>query len=127
LDLGAKMKQPHHVFAPTLRQELDKIISEAEEANLKAVKQHTKPISLVDQYTNQISQWVETMTPLQAQRKYTLPEVISLAGLKGFFRDRASNQFTGVALRRCGFVAKRDWTNEGRNRRWWQLNIGEIK
>lgn len=115
------MKQPHFIFGPTLRQQIDKLKAETLELNSKPPTRPTQPISLIEQYTDQISTWVASMTVLQRQRTYTLEEVIALAKLKGHFRSRASNQFTGEALRRCGFRPKRIWTNLGRNKRYWTL------
>lgn len=115
------MKQPHLVLSPTLRQQIDKLKAETLELNAKAPTCPTKPISLIDHYTDQITTWIESMTALQRQRTYTLEEIIALAGLKGHFRSRASNQFTGEALRRSNFYPKRDWTNSGRNKRYWKL------
>ena len=120
------MKQPHLVLNPTLRQQIDKLKAETLELNAKSPTNPTKPISLIEQYTNQITTWVASMTTLQRQRTYTLEEIITLAGLKGYFRARASNQYTGEALRRCGFNPKRDWTISGRNKRYW-LYKGEAK
>lgn len=114
-------QQPHHILAPTLRQQLDKLKAETLELNSKPPTRPTIPISLIDHYTHQITEWVASLNPLQLSRSYTLLEIIALAGLKGHYRIRASNQFTGEALRRRGFVAKRDWSSAGRNRRWWQL------
>ncbi len=48
-----------------------------------------------------------------------MDEVMVLAGLKGRYREHASARYTGEALRRCGFVTKRDWTTAGRNKRFW--------
>lgn len=115
------MTQPHLVLSPTLRQQIDKLKAETLELNAKAPAHLTKPISLIEQYTAQITSWIASMTALQRQRTYTLEEIISLAGLKGHFRSRASNQFTGEALRRSNFYPKRDWTNSGRNKRYWKL------
>lgn len=115
------MKQPHLVLSPTLRQQIDKLKAETLELNAKAPTNLTKPISLVEQYSAQITSWVASMTTLQRQRTYTLEEIIALAGLKGYFRARASNQYTGEALRRSNFYPTRDWTNLGRNKRYWKL------
>lgn len=113
--------QPHHILGPTLRQQIDKLKAETLELNSNPPISPAKPISLINHYTSQISTWVSSMTALQRQRIYTLEEIIALAGLKGHFRSRASNQFTGEALRRCGFRPKRDWSNLGRNKRYWTL------
>jgi hypothetical protein len=121
------MTQPHHILAPTLRQQIDKLKAETLELNSKPPTQPTKPISLIDQYIHQITEWIASLNPLQRLRSYTLLEIIALVGLKGHYRIRASNQFTGEALRKCGFVAKRNWTNQGRNSRYWKLKKKEIK
>lgn len=120
------MTQPQHVLQPTLRQQLDKLKAETLELNSKPPTRLTKPLSLIDHYTHQITEWVASLNPLQLSRSYTLLEIIALAELKGHYRIRASNQFTGEALRKCGFVAKRNWTNQGRNSRYWKLNKKEI-
>jgi len=127
LGIGAYMAQPHFILAPTLRQHIDKIKAETLELNSKSPTRPTKPISLIDHYTHQITTWINTLNPLQLSRSYTLLEIIALAGLKGHYRERASNQFTGEALRRSGFTAKRNWTNQGRNSRYWKLNKRETK
>jgi len=115
------MTQPHHILIPTLRQKIDKLKAETLELNSKPPTRPTKPISLIDHYTVQITKWVASLNPLQLSRSYTLNEIIALAELKGHYRIRASNQFTGEALRRSGFTAKRDWSNLGRNSRYWKL------
>jgi len=115
------MTQPHHILEPTLRQQIDKLKAETVDLNSKPSPRSTKSISLIDHYIDQITTWIASMTALQRQRTYTLDEIIALAGLKGHFRSRASNQFTGEALRRSNFYPKRDWTNSGRNKRYWKL------
>jgi len=114
-------QQPHFILTPTLRQHIDKIKAEVQETNSRPPTGPTNAISLIDQYTHQISVCVATLTALQKQRKYKLQEISALAQLKGHYRERPSNQFTGEALRRCGFIGKRDWSTAGRNCRWWQL------
>lgn len=125
LGIGGYMTQPHHILGPTLRQQIDKLKAETMELNSKPPTRPAIPISLIDHYTHQITEWVASLNPLQLSRSYTLVEIIALAGLKGHYRIRASNQFTGEALRRCGFAAKRNWTNQGRNSRYWKLNEKE--
>lgn len=127
LGIGAYMTQPHHILGPTLRQQIDKLKAETLELNFKLPTRPTKPISLADYYTDQITKWIASLTDVQRQRTYTLQEIIILAGLKGHFRSRASNQFTGEALRRSNFYPQRDWTNSGRNKRYWKLIKEEIK
>jgi len=121
LGIGKYMTQPHHILTPTLRHQIDRLKAETLELNSGPLTRPTKPISLIDHYTHQITEWVATLNPLQRLSSYTLLEIIALAGLKGHYKERASNQFTGEALRRSGFTAKRDWSNLGRNSRYWKL------
>jgi hypothetical protein len=120
-------KQPHFILTPTLRQQIDKLKAETLELNSNPPAGPAKPESLIDHYTDQITTWITTLTVLQKQRKYKLQEISALAQLKGHYREKPSNQFTGEALRRCGFIAKRDWSAAGRNCRWWQLTKKEFK
>jgi len=121
------MTQPHLILGPTLRQRIDRLKAETLELNSKPPPRATKPILLIDHYTHQLTEWVASLNPLQLSRSYTLLEIITLAGLKGHYRIRASNQFTGAALRASGFVGKRDWTNQGRNSRYWKFYKKEVK
>jgi hypothetical protein len=75
--------------------------------------------SILDEYTERIQSWIANLPPIQLRRKFTITEVIALATLPGHFRPKASFRYTGEALRRCGFIQKRDWTKAGRNKRYW--------
>ena len=79
--------------------------------------------SIPDEYTERIQSWAANLPPVQLYRKFTIDEVIALATLSGHFRPTASLRYTGEALRRCGFVQKRDWTNSGRNKRYWVKGV----
>jgi len=118
-------QQPHFILGPSLRQSIEKLKADAREINSKPPTQPTKPVSLIDRYVVQVKTWVSSLTSLQRQRAYTLEELIALVQLKGHFRDRASNQFTGEALRQSGFTSQRNWTRSGRNKRYWRLSKKE--
>lgn len=81
--------------------------------------------SIPDEYTERIQFWKTNLTTVQLNRKFTIDEVIALATLQGHFRPTASLRYVAEALRRCGFVQKRDWTNSGRNKRFWILGAGK--
>ena len=118
---------PHFVLQNSLRQQIERIKAEAIELNVKSPIRPTKPASLIDIYTHQLTEWVASLSPLQKHRKYTLLEIIALSGLAGHYRPRASNQYTGAALRRAGFKSQRMWPSEGRSTRYWFLTMKEIK
>ena len=84
-------------------------------------RESTNPgkIEILDCYADQIMKWSQHLSPVQLIRKYSIEEVMALACLRGRYRDKASFRYTGEALRRCGFVTKRDWTVAGRNKRFW--------
>jgi hypothetical protein len=118
---------PHYVLSPNLRQQIDKIKAQAEVANSIPRIRPTNPISLIDKYTHQITEWLESLSPLQKHRKYTLLEIIALSGIVGYYHPRASNQYTGAALRKAGFKSKRVWPAEGPSTRYWYLTMKESK
>ena len=114
------MNAPHYIFGPTLRQEIERLKAEAEIRTDKPPTEALNQSPLINTYVDQVHKWITSMTALQRQRAYTLQEIIALAGLKGRFRIRASNQLTGEALRICGLTSKREWSNKGRGKRYWQ-------
>lgn len=122
LDRGSiRVMQPPHVHSPWLSDGLQQIKAEAE-ARAEATNRAGTPghaAGIVDDYTARIETWVAGMTPHQRRRRFTLQEVMTLAGLQGRFRPRASVHCTGLALRQCGFKSCRDWTAAGRNQRYW--------
>ena len=66
-----------------------------------------------------IQRWLETMTPIERQRRFTTSEVIALAHLQGKNGPSPGDRLVSQALRLHGFVPCRDWTVAGRNKRYW--------
>ena len=120
-----EISPPHFVIKETLRQQIERIKAEAHAINSRTPVRPTKLVSLTEKYTHQITEWLASLSPLQKQRKYTLLEIIALSGLAGHYRPRASNQYTGAALRRAGFKSKRMWPTEGPSTRYWFLTTKE--
>lgn len=107
------------VIGATLRETVNRLAREATSTPTPQPTTHLALGSISDNYVTQIMNWSQRLTPAQLGRRYSLEEVMTLAGLKGRYRDHASVRYTGEALRRCGFVTKRDWTTAGRNKRFW--------
>lgn len=107
-----------------LRELVNRLALEAMADQALITHVHVGPI--VDSYVEQIIHWTKRLTPAQLGRRFSLEEVMALAGLKGRYREHASHRYTGEALRRCGFKQKRDWTAAGRNKRYWQF-LGDQK
>ncbi len=107
-------KLPHHDLRPYLKLRLEHL-RESASKNI-----HGGSNSPIDKYIELINYWKNNLTEEQLSRYYTLDEIIQLAKLEGIYKKRASNQFTGEALRRAGFIAKRKWTNAGRGKRYWK-------
>ena len=105
------------VIRATIQDAVNRLVREA--ASTPLPHTHLASGSISDSYVAQITSWSQQLTPAQLSRKYSMEEVMTLAGLKGRYRDHASVRYTGEALRRCGFVTKRDWTTAGRNKRFW--------
>lgn len=101
----------------TLREYIQKLRDEA--ISRTAITQNKTSLNLVDQYTHSITQWVNSQTPSQLSRAFTLIEIASLSKLAGRNNATPSNQYVSQAARRCGFVNRRNWTASGRNKRYW--------
>jgi len=125
LDIRTDMSTPHFVYKETLRQQIERIKAEARVMNSNPPTRQIKPGSLIEKYTHQITEWVASLSTIQKHRKYTLLEIIALSGLVGHYRPRASNQYTGAALRKAGFKSKRVWPAEGPSTRYWFLTTKE--
>ena len=78
-------------------------------------------ISTSVRYQDAISGWIATLTPVQRQRRFSMDEIIKLAGVRGIDGRLASVQVMGDALQSCGFTQGRDWTKAGRNQRFWKM------
>ena len=113
------MKVQPPVIGVGLRDAVNRLAREAIAAPSTQPPAHVSTGSIADKYVTQIMNWSQRLTPAQLGRRYSMEEVMALAGLKGRYRDNASVRYTGEALRRCGFVTKRDWTTSGRNKRYW--------
>jgi hypothetical protein len=107
------------VIRENLRDTVNRLMNEAASTATPQAPTHGAHASITDNYVIQIMSWTQRLAPAQLCRSYTLDEVMTLAGLKGRYRDHASVRYTGEALRRCGFVTKRDWSTAGRNKRFW--------
>ncbi|BDU57930.1 hypothetical protein LMORI2_09120 [Limnohabitans sp. MORI2] len=107
------------VIGATLRESVNRLVREATATTTMTPHTHVATGPIADGYVTQITNWVQRLTPAQLGRCFSMDEVMTLAGLKGRYRDHASVRYTGEALRRCGFKQKRDWTAAGRNKRYW--------
>ena len=102
----------------SLRESVNRLAAEAEEASRARITPCGNT-SIVADYEQRIQRWVSDMSPMQLTRRFTIKEVMELAHLPGRYRAHGSQRYAGEALRRCGFVTKRDWTTAGRNKRFW--------
>jgi len=112
---GANMQPP--MIKVNLRDVVNRLALQAMAKQPTTTYVHAEPIA--DEYVSKITMWTKCLTPAQLGRYFSMEEVMALAGLKGRYRDHASVRYTGEALRRCGFIQKRDWTASGRNKRYW--------
>lgn len=113
-----RMYMPPPLIFSSLRESVNRLAAEAEDA-ARDRKVPLGSTSIVSDYEQRIQRWVSGMAPVQLARRFTIKEVMELAKLPGRYRARGSQRYTGEALRRCGFVTKRDWTTAGRNKRFW--------
>lgn len=118
-----QMSMQPPLIRPFIRDAVNRLSQEASLTVTSHSTAHAAHGSISDIYVMQIKNWAERLTPAQLARKYSIEEIMALAGLKGRYREHASAQYSGEALRRCGFVTKRDWTSAGRNKRFWVKGV----
>lgn len=87
---------------------------------------HTLPANQVNLMGERIWSWVNSMSPEQRTRRFSVDEIERLAGLVGKHGGRAAHHHIAHALRAVGFQPCRDWTIAGRNKRFWKYS-GEMK
>ena len=107
------------VITAHIRDSVNQLLTESKDRAMSRVSTKPEKIEILDCYADQIMKWSQHLSPVQLLRRYSIEEVMALACLRGRYRDQASVRYTGEALRRCGFVTKRDWTTAGRNKRFW--------
>lgn len=91
-----------------------------EEADRQNKQLRAKPIQTQLEYLDEgIKTWIDSLTPDQLIRRYTLNEIIGLAKLKGRHRELPQFEQLASVLRKSGFVNKRAWTKASRNKRYW--------
>jgi hypothetical protein len=115
--------QPPVIYQP-LRSRLEQLNNRVITQSGSIAKQQKCIRPLIEQYVEFIRGWQSQQPPIQNQRKFTIEELIQLTNLEGRYRMKPSQRHVAEALRRCGFFSKRDWTNAGRNKRYWALNVG---
>jgi len=116
-------KQPPEGLRPHLRDAIASLKARTQAPHpLHEPKAEEMPTSA--RYQQAINSWVNSHTPAQRQRRYAMGEIIKLSGVDGVSGKPVSVQVMGEALLACGFTQGRDWTNAGRNRRYWSLTNG---
>jgi len=91
-----------------------------EEADRQNKQLRAKPIQTQLEYLDEgIKAWIDSLTPDQLKRRYTLNEIIGLSKLEGRHRLRPQYEQLASVLRKNGFINKRAWTNTSRNKRYW--------
>jgi hypothetical protein len=73
----------------------------------------------IEEYCQKINAWIHTLPPSQQERKYSIEEVISLAGLKGQTTELPALSDVATALRSTNFQQVRSWKKADRSKRFW--------
>ena len=99
-----------------------------EEADRQNKQLRAKPIQTQLEYLDEgIKAWIDSLTPDQLIRRYTLNEIVGLSKLQGRHRSLPQYEQLASVLRKYGFINKRAWTKASRNKRFWIFNQGESK
>ncbi len=73
----------------------------------------------IEEYCQKINAWIDTLPPSQQERKYSIEEIISLAGLKGKTTALPALSDVATALRLAKFSQVRSWKKADRSKRFW--------
>jgi hypothetical protein len=65
----------------------------------------------------QIKRWWANLPPVMQQRPYQITEIA--AQCRGRYREKSALREVASALRALGWTEQRDWSSQGRNRRYW--------
>ena len=65
----------------------------------------------------QIQRWWQDLPDTLKQRRYQIADIAGVC--KGRYREKPAYGAVAKALRNTGWKAARDWSNSGRNRRFW--------
>jgi hypothetical protein len=93
-----------------------KMEAEARNNNPLPVRVACTPI---EEYCQKINAWIHTLPLSQQERKYSIEEVISLAGLKGQTTELPALSDVATALRLTNFQQVRSWKKADRSKRFW--------
>ena len=69
----------------------------------------------------QIQRWWKNLPPVLQYRQYQITEIAIQC--KGRYKGNPALREVAAALRALGWEQKRDWTNQGRNKRFWSPKI----
>jgi hypothetical protein len=112
------------LLKPTLREQMDSFVREIAERNETTKKrtkaEDTKRARLAREQTDYVAlvqAWFEAIPPAIRNRRYQMTEFEAL--FPGRYRGHAFRGLVGPALQQLGWTHHRDWTNAGRNRRYW--------
>ena len=93
-----------------------KMEAEARNNNLLPARVAYTP---VEKYCQRINAWIDTLPPSQQERKYSIDEIINLAGLKGQTTELPALSDVATALRLANFQQVRSWKKADRSKRFW--------
>jgi len=68
-------------------------------------------------YAYLLLQHFRSLPQATLQRRWTLEEICRL--VPGIYQEKPALRIVAAALRQLGFTEHRDWTSQGRNRRYW--------
>lgn len=89
---------------------------EAEERHLRELEARAK-LAQHEPLEAQIRRWWANLPDCQKDRRFQLSEIAAYC--HGRYKPKAALRQVAAALRTLGWREVRDWTNAGRNRRYW--------
>ena len=83
----------------------------------EALRQPSEPTTGFTPLTDQILALTAHLPPIQLNRPFSIDEL--LPQLKGRYQARPATREVAKALTQLGWTRHRNWTIEGRNKRYW--------
>lgn len=72
-------------------------------------------------YVPLIREWMASLPPAMRNRPYPMTEIVRR--FPGRYSALPATRVIAAALRHLGWTSHRDWTNAGRNTRYWRAPI----
>ena len=111
----------HHKIEAPMRNYIAQLCKVSEEILPKPKHKGSENRADWEPIETQIRRWWINLPPIMQQRRFQIVEIA--AQCKGRFHKKPALREVATTLRALGWVETRDWSSQGRNKRFWQPKI----